>query len=279
MMNASTTIVLVGHGTRDEVGRGEFLALADLLAARSAPSPVVPCFLEFARPTIGEAVIEAVAAGADEIVVAPLMLFAAGHAKHDIPAAVESALRRAAGQHHRRVAWRQADVLGCHEKLVELSARRHTEAIARGPLSKPVQPHAGALPTEPVPADDETCLVLVGRGSYDADATAEMRLFARLRLSATPVARCDVAFLAMAEPRYRPVLRAAGERGWRRIVVQPHLLFAGELLERLRGDVAALTGEFSATEWMLAEHLGADRLLADAVWDLCRGGEASRVAR
>lgn len=251
--NRSTAIVLVGHGTRDEAGQAEFFALAALLKPRVAPALVHPCFLELADPTIEAAVADAVASGADEIVVVPLLLFAAGHAKQDIPAAVAAAIRRATGQDNHEVTWRQTGVLGCHAKLLELSALRYNEALSAAAANV---------------AADDTSLIFVGRGSRDIDATAEMHRFAALRRQATPVGRCEVAFVAMAEPKYPAVLRAAAEGDPRRIVVQPHLLFAGEILERLRADIAALRAECTSTDWAVTGHLGPHALLADAVVDL-----------
>jgi sirohydrochlorin ferrochelatase len=253
-MHASTAILLVGHGTRDDAGQAEFFALAKLLEVRVAPSPVFPCFLELAEPAVDAAVFEAVARGAEEIVVAPVLLFSAGHARHDIPAALEAAIRRAADRCGRSAAWRQGGVLACHEKLVELSAERFAAALAAVPAAPP----------------DETCLVLVGRGSRDAEATAAMHRFARLRCEVTPVGRCDVAFVAMAEPKYPDVLREAAQRGHRRIVVQPHLLFEGELLDKLRRDVAAVAECHATSQWIVAKHLGPDPRVAEAVATLCR---------
>ncbi|MEX2188966.1 MAG: CbiX/SirB N-terminal domain-containing protein, partial [Pirellulales bacterium] len=195
-----------------------------------------------------------VAAGAEQIVVMPVLLFAAGHAKRDIPAAVEAAIRRASAEHGRTVAWRPADVLESHAKLVELSARRYAEAVA------------AAQPA----TQDETCLILVGRGSHDAEAVAEMHRFAKLRCEATPVGRCEVAFIAMAEPKYPDVLLAAAQHGHRRIVVQPHLLFEGELVRKLRRDVADLAERYAASQWVVASQLGPDPLLADAIEALAR---------
>lgn len=265
-MSDSTAILLVGHGTRDAVGTAEFFHLADLLVPRFAPSRVFPCFLELAEPTIDAAVHAAIEANAEQIVVMPVLLFAAGHAKNDIPAAVEAAIRRATSQSERGVAWRQAGVLESNAMLVDLSARRFAEAT--GAMSRATAQESLDDSLNDSPHD--TCLILVGRGSRHADATAEMHRFAALRRQATPVGRCDVAFVAMAEPKYPDVLDAAARRGHRRIVVQPHLLFAGELLGKLRRDVAALSEQFTASQWVVAAHLGPDPLLADAVESLCR---------
>src|SRR5438309_12008985 len=118
--SALTGILLVGHGTRSEVGTAQFLALADDLRASLRPTAVEPAFLELQQPAIDAAVEQLLAGGCQRIVTFPLLLFAAGHAKEDIPAAVASALAR---RGRNDVVQLQAGHLGCHPALVELSAR------------------------------------------------------------------------------------------------------------------------------------------------------------
>ena len=253
-----TAVLLIGHGTRDAAGISEFRELARMLTERIAPVAVFPCFLEIAAPTIAAAVLAAVDAGARNIVAAPLLLFAAGHAKSDIPQALAEAAARIATDRGIEVSICQTDVLECHPKLLELSSLRFNEAIAG----------ETQLPAE------TTCLVMVGRGSFDADAIAAMHRFAALRAQVSPVHHAEAAFIAMATPKYGDALRAAATKGYMRIVVQPHLLFAGELLKELQYFVATLTKEFPSTHWMLTSHLGPHALLTDAVESNCQAAVA-----
>src|SRR5262245_11520322 len=108
-------LLLVGHGTRDAAGQEEFLKLASLVSGRRSALIVEPCYLEFAGPTIAQGVDRAVARGAHRLTVAPILLFAAGHAKQDIPAAVMNAAARHAG-----LTVRQLDPLECDDKLLAL---------------------------------------------------------------------------------------------------------------------------------------------------------------
>src|SRR5688500_8451642 len=79
--------LLVGHGTRDAIGQAEFLQLAKLVAER-ASVPVEPCFLELAQPTIEEGLQRLAQRGVQRVLIIPLLLFTAGHAKQDVPEAV-----------------------------------------------------------------------------------------------------------------------------------------------------------------------------------------------
>lgn len=230
-------MLLVGHGTRSEQGKEEFLRVAGLVAAAAAPIPVEPAFLEFCQPTIRQAVGRLVEQGTQSIVVVPLLLFAAGHAKDDVPAAVAESLSKFGVATDVTVA--MAPHLGCHPAIVELSARRYAEAAK----------HYDAVPAS------QTCLVLIGRGSHDESAMAEMHEFARLRAAMTPAAEVHVAFLAMAQPSWSDVLALVSAGNWRRIVVQPHLLFHGDLYERLVAGVADLARIATGSQWIVTEYL------------------------
>jgi sirohydrochlorin cobaltochelatase len=186
------------------------------------------------------------ATGVERLTVAPLVLFAAGHLKRDIPAAVAGALRGKA------IDWRQSPHLGCHEKIVELSGRRFREALAGRPQ---------------VPASD-TLLLLIGRGSGDDSATAEMERFATLRQREAEVAQIEVGFLAVARPSFAEALEHAAASGYQRIVVQPHLLFQGELSEVIGEQLSDRARRDSQHEWVLADHLGPDATVAEAAVDL-----------
>jgi sirohydrochlorin cobaltochelatase len=118
-------VLLVGHGTRDQQGLAEFHVTVRQVAEHLPSLAVEPAFLELALPTIAVGFERLVERNKRRIVVAPLLLFAAGHAKQDIPVAID-----AVAQKHPGVAWRQAEVLGCHEALIELSALRFQEALA-----------------------------------------------------------------------------------------------------------------------------------------------------
>ncbi|MEX2173846.1 MAG: CbiX/SirB N-terminal domain-containing protein [Pirellulaceae bacterium] len=238
---ATTGLLLVGHGTRSPAGQQEFLTLAGLTSPRLAPVRVEPAFLELAEPTIAAGLARLVEQGASRIVVLPLLLFAAGHAKQDIPAAVAEA---AQGLGRGDLPILQAEHLGCQADILELSRWRVTQAL-----------HDCGNAAGDTVAASETCLLLVGRGSRDESATAEMHEFASLRSADGVAATTEVAFIAMAQPSVTAMLPRVAAAGYRRVIVQPHLLFHGELLETLRTDVRTVAAAHPQQEWLLSAHL------------------------
>jgi len=237
----STALVIIGHGTRDLQGVAEFRQLVAMVAAARADWIVEPCFLELAPPDVPAGLDRAVERGAERVVALPLLLFAAGHAKRDVPELLKAARRRHPGVH-----FAQASHLGCHPSLIELSVARYREAAAGLAAEKRV-------------------LLLIGRGSYDATANAEMAQFARLRFEAEPVGWYEVAFTAMAAPLLEQAIPVVAAMPFEEVVVQPHLLFAGELAERVRAAVAAARDRFPDRRWTCLDHLGPAPLLVNAI--------------
>ncbi|MDA1053322.1 MAG: sirohydrochlorin chelatase [Planctomycetota bacterium] len=236
-------MLLVGHGTRDKQGVAEFLETARLIAELVPSVAVEPGFLELAEPSIGEALERLVARDVREIIVVPLLLFAAGHAKQDIPNSVAIAAARFP---HLKI--RQAEPLGCHENILAASAERFQSVLPPGEFQ---------------PATD-VGLIMVSRGTSDLSAIAEVSRFVRLRRELTPVAFATTAFMAVAEPAVATELEAIARSSHSCVIVQPHLLFQGKLTNDLRAIVQSKQAECPAKRWLVADHLGPCKLVAEA---------------
>jgi sirohydrochlorin ferrochelatase len=237
-------LLLVGHGTRDEAGLKEFERLTEDVRRQVGGRRVERAFLEFARPSIPEAIDRLAAEGARSIHIVPLFLFAAGHVKRDLPAAAEEAIAR-----HRELRVEVAPALGCDEEILSLSARRFAEALigkadVRG---------------------EQTLLLLVGRGTSDCEAINEVRRFAGLRCEQSRVGRAEVCFVAAASPTLDEGLRMAAQAGFPRVVVQPHLLFAGRVLDEVHAAVQSIERDTAGIEWIVAKHLGPAEELARTI--------------
>jgi len=246
-------ILIVGHGTRHAVGLAELRELTRRIAALEKASFVRECFLELAHPTIAQGIDHMIDHGVRRLIVAPVMLFSARHVQVDIPRQVAAATANLSG-----VEVLIADHLGCHEKLIELSNLRFSKATASGSCEA-----------------RRTLLVMVGRGSHDAGALAEMEHFTQLCAARRSVAETRICYMAMADPSFDHVLEAAARRSFQRVVVQPHILFEGVLLQRLRQRVADHRQRFPRVRWCLAERLAPHRLLAEATVDRVRHARRS----
>jgi sirohydrochlorin ferrochelatase len=204
---------------------------------------VEQAFLELNEPGILDGISRLVERGADRIVIAPLLLFSAGHAKRDIPSVLVQARHR-----HGSIAFCVSDPLGCHPALLRLSVRRFQEAV-----------------DQPVRLCSFTH-VLVGRGGSDDEAAADLRRYAELMSRHVPAKSHSVAFMALARPRLRDALVCAARQGGD-CVVQPHLLFQGDVLCDLQGEVSVIGKRSAQVHFHVTSHLGPSPLLAEAIVD------------
>ena len=260
-------VLLVGHGTRDEVGTREFRQLGEVLQKQLAPIPVVACLLEFQQPSIRQAWDTLIGQGVRDVRVAPLLLFAAGHAKQDIPDAIRRCLAETTNSpmSPERVPMSsqlvgplndasvirttQSAPLSRHPALVRLLLQRISETARR---------------RQCIVAD--SALVMVGRGSRAPCATADMRVLSELVRSRLGFEDVATAFYAMADPRLPDVLDQVAETTRRStVIVQPHLLFDGRLYQAIAQQVAEANERHPGIHFELSRYLGPNPLIAEAI--------------
>ncbi len=249
MRRSSTSdgLLVVGHGTLGNGGAGGFHEVVAEIARRLDQFAVQGCFLEMTAPTIAEGYEALVSRGVSRVSVVPLLLFAAQHVRRDIPAAVSRAASRFQG-----VETRIASHLGCHPKIIELSRLRFREAICSRMQVNPC----------------ETLAIVVGRGSRDRRATQEMLHLVELLPDPNGESQFEAAFLAMEQPTLAARLAEIPPSAFRRIVLQPHLLFPGVLVDRTRQTAEAARARFGATEIVITAPLGPHPLVAEAIADI-----------
>ena len=84
-------ILLVGHGSREPQAARAMEAIVRELASTSAARIVQPCFLQFATPTVPQAVGRCAELGARHIVAVPYFLHQGLHVLRDLPALIRQA--------------------------------------------------------------------------------------------------------------------------------------------------------------------------------------------
>jgi sirohydrochlorin cobaltochelatase len=235
-------VFLVGHGSRDPEATAEFLRLVELFRARD-PERVVECgFLEFARPVIGAGLERCVARGARTVAVLPGMLLAAGHAKNDIPSEIHEARRR-----YPEVRFHYGRHLHLHPKVIELCRLRVEEAErSAGPAER-----------------RDTLLLVVGRGSSDPDANADVCKLARLLGEGMGFGWSAACYIGVTAPLLPEALERCGRLGFARVLVFPFFLFTGVLEKRIRRQSEEFGRQHPGTEVLCAGYLNAHPLLLE----------------
>ena len=241
-------LLLAAHGTRDPAGVAAFAALADRVGALAAAAGTQAAggFIELSPPPVRDAVAAlepaaraAAPDGGARIVAVPLMLSAAGHAKGDIPAALARERAR-----HPGLDWLYARPLGPHPILIDLLAARIAAAANPPPAANPspANPAPAArlspadrapAPANPAPADPAPAVLLVGRGSTDPDANADVVKTSRLLWEGREFPLAETAFVSLARPDVAEGLERCRLLGARRIVVARYFLFPGVLPDRV----------------------------------------------
>jgi sirohydrochlorin cobaltochelatase len=243
-------LLLVGHGTRDDSGAEAFRDFVALLRERLDGTPVGGGFIELSPPPLADAVSELVAQGARRFAAVPLVLVSAGHAKGDIPAALAREKER-----HPGTSFRYGRPLGPHPALLSVLERRLDEVLD---------------PAERA----ETTVLLVGRGSTDPDANAEVFKVARLLWEGRGLAGVETAFVSLAAPDVPGALDRCRLLGARRVVVLPYFLFTGVLPDRVVEQSTAWAAEHPELEVRNAAVLGATEELAELVLERYRETQA-----
>lgn len=229
------TVVLVGHGSRDPRSAAALRDLRERVAVTIAaealvcgvPAPPVElAFLELSEPLL-EDVLERCSG---EVVIVPLLLTTAFHARDDLPGRVA-----AVNATREEVSVRISDVLGPHPLLDAAVAGRARDLLA----------------------DGHDSIVLLGTGSSHESANVEaVEVAERLRIALdVPVRAAFVTRgpdLASAVAQLRPL-------GGRRPAIVPWFLAPGRLLDVGIGRAA----ELGVTT--VAEMLATDPRLVDLV--------------
>lgn len=248
----ATALLLVGHGTRSAAGAASFWQVVDIVSRRAPNLRVGGGFLELQQPTISSALEQLYRGGHRRIAVAPLLLFSAGHAKRDIPEVL-------------------AEFQALHSDVQLLIG---TSWSTTAPLVELAQLKLREATATLIPVETESTLhLMIGRGSLDADATAEMHRLADIVSPVMSAAEHRVAFVAMADPKLETAIAKILTEPWKRIVVQPHLLFAGELLDQISRVVAGARSARPDQQWLMTKILGSEldpssaagRLLVDTI--------------
>jgi len=121
---AAPALVALAHGSRDRRSAATIKALVSEVRAMRPDLKVEAAFLELSKPDFHTVVDRLVKAGHDEIVVVPLLLTEAYHAKVDVPAAIAAATER-----HENLRIRATSVLGLEPVFLEVLDRRLRAAL------------------------------------------------------------------------------------------------------------------------------------------------------
>ena len=249
-------VLICGHGSRNRLAVEEFAQMVDALRPKLGPMPVEHGYLEFARPILRDGLESLRQQGVTRVLAIPAMLFAAGHAKNDIPSVLntytaETGLSIDYGRE-----------LGIDRLMVAAAGARVQECLNQA--------------AEEVPLSD-TLLVVVGRGSSDPDANSNVAKVTRMLVEGFGFGWGETVYSGVTFPLVEPGLRHVVKLGFKRIIVFPYFLFSGVLVSRIRQHTERVADDHPDIDFVNASYLGDHSFVLDTFMERVQevmGGEA-----
>ena len=214
-LQISRPLLLIGHGTRNVHGRQMFIDFAEQYQALDRSRPVYPCFLELTEPSIQAVADQCVIEGNQDLSALPFLLFAARHNKFDVTNELDRCRQNNPG-----LAFHYGRHLGIAPSLIALWKSRLDQLDQ-------VENNPGQIPRE------ETVLLVVGRGSSDPDANGDVYKMARILWEGSGYQALETCFIGITHPRLEDGFKHARLHQPKRIIVLPHFLFTGALMEKI----------------------------------------------
>ncbi len=220
---AAPALVCLAHGSRDPRSSATVTALVAEVKAQRPDLRIEKAFLDLSKPNFQTVVDRLVRAGYDEIVVVPLLLNEAFHARVDVPDAIAQATER-----HPQLKVGATDVLGLETRFLEVLDERMRDALKAARVR------------------ELDALVLAAAGSTDPLANQAVARLARVwgthhKLPVT------AAYATAAPPATGEAVRAFRAQGRRHIAVASLFLAPGSLVDRA-AELALEAGAVAVSE-------------------------------
>lgn len=237
----STALVLILHGSRHPDATNLHGDLLREVQKRHPDYDVSIGYIEHSEPPMSD-VLAAAADMHSDVIVLPFLLFAAGHAKSDIPEAITEAQ-----SNHPNTMFHYKSVIGVDDRMVRLVRDR---IDACGTIMEP-----------------DTSVIVVGRGASDPEALDGFKQIAERLRQRHEFHTVDAAFYAIASPSVDDVLALVALAKPTRLVVMPYFLFTGVLLDKLQDRIDQFANENPDIITSLAAPLGIPSTIYDIIAD------------
>jgi len=232
-------VLICGHGSRAKIAEEEFSLLAKELQARHPKLKIDYGFLEYSAPNIHTALDRLIAQGVTTIHAVPGMLFAATHAKNDIPSVLTTYQEK-----NPNLTIKYGVELGLHDEMIQAFQQRILGAMGMQTI-----PAVGSL--------YDTMLVVVGRGTSVVDANADAAKLTRIACENLGFGWSETVYSGVTFPSVGRGLEMALKLGFKKIVVAPYFLFGGKLIDRIYNYIDKVAKENPEVEFLKADYLRA----------------------
>ena len=219
-LNKQFAILICGHGSRNKLAITEFEELTKLIQKRYPNILVEYGFLEFAKPSLVDALDKLKDNSIKKVIAIPAMLFAAGHVKNDIP----SLLMNYSTKTGIEIIYGRE--LGINNLMISAACERVKDVFKENNSLKP----------------EESLLVVVGRGSSDPDANSNVSKITRMIVEGIGLGWGETVYSGVTFPLVEPGLKNVVRLGYKNVIIFPYFLFSGVLVTRIKrqSDLVAI---------------------------------------
>ncbi len=211
-MKNKIAVIIVGHGSSDPAGNMEFEGVAAGYREIQPEWEITTGYIEHESPDVYTAVSNA-AKRANTVVVAPMLLFKAGHARHDIPEYVERAMKE-----YPDVTFHLGEPLGTNPHMAKAMMERMDGKFFEGDK-------------------EDTTLIAIGRGSNNSDANSDFFKMSRLVGDLLGLRWTIPCFIGVTGPSLDEALDLVLKARPKRLAVAPYFLFSGKLVDRISNKI------------------------------------------
>jgi sirohydrochlorin ferrochelatase len=234
-------VLYICHGSRIREASEQAISFIHQVM-KKVNSPIQEIgFLELSEPTIAQSFERCVDKGATKIIVIPILLLTAAHAKIDIPNELTNLQLR-----FPEVEVKLGQPIGVHEKMIDPLLER--------------------LADTKIPIKDDSMVLLVGRGSSDPDVKRDLTRIGEMLKQRCTVKRVEVCFLTAAKPSIQEGLEEANESGAEQVFVIPYLFFTGILMGKIEKYIKQVNMDMR-TEWILCRYLGYHQMVEEIIYE------------
>ena len=241
----SYAICLIGHGSRDPEGNREFMILGKKLQETKFCPTTEFGFLEFAEPTVAEALSACHRNNIENIIILPGILLPGEHTQRDIPNAISKVFGN-----RPEINLLFAQPLGTEFKIMEV-CREHVEE-AENLSKKFISPH-------------ETLLMTVIHGSHDTDCSLQVEKSFHLFGKKMGFARAVTHFAGTSQHSLEESLEQFIPQGFHRVILLPFFLLPGVWVKRVHTLADEFQEKYPEIEFLKASCLKNHELIVDTL--------------
>ncbi len=234
MTKLKESILLIGHGSRNATGNQQIQEFTQNLQQKCPQWNIDVCYIELADYLL-DAGLQDAADKSDKVIVVPLILNAAGHVKEEIPEYIDAARKK-----NPDTRFVYASHIGTDELILNIMNRYLKKQMSRLAMPDP----------------KNTGVIVLARGSSDAQANAEMAKMARLIFEDNEHELVELAFTGVCYPRLETVVQRQVKLGMKQVVILPYYLFDGILLERIDRQVQRISVQYPDISFVHSRHFG-----------------------